>query len=220
MSPAETETVAVRLPNGGWVDHIVWGTPDTAAAIETLADLTGVRANLRMAPAKDYPTLSAALTLGGETFFEIYGPNPNFEGESTGMHALLSSLPAPRLLTWFARARSLAQAARVLEAAGERFVPMLDEWERTDNASFRNGYIDGHRADPSVPLLIEWNDRRDMDTALVGGLTLASLKITATNPFATRRLHRLLGVDVAVDEGESNSVSVVLDSPKGQVSLI
>ena len=36
----------VRLPNGGWVDHIVWGTPDTEAAVNSLGEQLGVTASI------------------------------------------------------------------------------------------------------------------------------------------------------------------------------
>lgn len=212
--------IAVQPPGGGWVDHVVWGVPDTDAAAEELADLTGVRARPASTPRDSgYPTYSNGIGLGGERFFEIYGPNPAFDGDAHPMHDLLRSLPGPRLLVWFARVASLPAAAEALAAAGRPFRPMLDEWERTDAASFRNGHLADHALDPSVPYLIEWRDRLDMDTRMAGGLELVSLTAQAVDPGRTTAVHHVLGIDVPVVVAPADGFAIRLASPRGEITL-
>lgn len=211
---------AVHVPGGGWVDHIVWGAPDTDAAAEELADLTGVRPRpASTARGTDYPTYSNGVSLGGERFFEIYGPNPVYDGEPHPMHELLRSLSGPRLLVWFARVADLVAAGAALEATGRMFRPMIDEWERTDAASFRNGHLADHALDPSVPYLIEWRDRLDMETRMASGLDLLGLTAVATDPGSTAAVHGILGIEVPIVAGEVDGFRIRLGTPRGVVEL-
>lgn len=61
----QDETIATQVPGGGWVDHVVWGTPDTKQAARTLSDQLGIAISVNMTPDNNYPTLSTALSLGG-----------------------------------------------------------------------------------------------------------------------------------------------------------
>ncbi len=221
MAYARTMTaLVVSPPGGGWVDHIVWGAPDTAAAAEALADRTGVQAQPASTPRdSSYPTSSRGLALGGERFLEVYGPNPDYDGGPHAMHDMLANLPEPRLLVWFARVADLAAAGAALAAAGTPLTPMLDEWARTDAASFRNGYLTDHLFDPSVPFLIQWRDRLDMDERMAGGLDLVDLTVVASDPDRTAAVHTTLGLTVPIEPGPADGFRITLDTPKGQVTL-
>lgn len=212
-------TVAMQLPDGGWVDHISWGVPDTAQGVEMLAELAGVKANIGMNPGPSYPTLSAAISLGNERFLEIYGPNPAYSGPPNWLNSLLRDLSKPRLLMWLVRSNSLAQASEVLASAGEQFQPMLDEWENTETAAFRNGFIAGENANPSIPYLIQWRERYGMDERLVSGLSLSKLWVKAKNPDRTRTLHKILGIEIPIEADTSNRFCIELDTPKGLITL-
>ena len=212
--------IAIEPPGGGWVDHIVWGVPDTEAGAERLADLTGIRAQAASTERPEsYPTYSNGISLGGERFFEIYGPNPNYDGPPHPMHDLLQGLNEPRLLVWFTRVADLPGAGKALAEAGLALQPMLDEWERTDAASFRNGHVRDHIFDPSVPFLIEWRNRLDMDDRMAGGFELVQLSVVASDPERTAAIHRVLGIDVPIEAGDSDEFYVRLNSPKGEVTL-
>ncbi|MEM7018308.1 MAG: VOC family protein [Pseudomonadota bacterium] len=214
-----SKSIATKLPNGGWVDHIVWGTPDTQQAVTELGERTGVTANLNMAPDENYPTLSAAINLGGETFLEIYGPNPGYSGPKEGLYAILSALQEPRLLAWFIRTNELTEAANTLKGSGETLQPMLDEWERTDLPAFRNGFVVGENFNPSIPYIIQWRDRYDMDERLQTGLRLADFKVYTADLSRTQALHAMLGISVDVEAGDHNGFTITLESPKGSIRL-
>lgn len=212
--------LVVSPPGGGWVDHIVWGAPDTEAAAELLAERTGVLARPASTPRDtSYPTSSRGLSLGGERFFEVYGPNPDYDGGPHAMHDMLAALTEPRLLVWFARVTDLAAAGTALAAAGAPLTPMLDEWERTDAASFRNGFLSDHVFDPSVPYLIQWRDRLDMDERMATGLDLVGLTVVAADPERTAAVHHALGIDVPIEPGPADGFHVTLATPNGEVLL-
>ncbi|MEM7271528.1 MAG: VOC family protein [Actinomycetota bacterium] len=213
---------ALPLTPGRYVDHIVWGAPDTDAAIETLEDLTGVRARIGSMPTHaDYPTRSASIGLGNGAFFEIYGPNPNYRGPENFFHALLTGLTEPRLLTWFVRVDDLPAVLDHLAERGHDGRLMIDQWERTEAASFRNAQITALALDPAAPRIIEWNDRQGMDAKLGAELTLRRLRI-ASDDAAVGRVHDALGLDAATDidlAPGATAFSVELQGPGGPVTI-
>ncbi|MEM7143191.1 MAG: VOC family protein [Actinomycetota bacterium] len=213
-------SVATPLADGGRVDHIFWGVPDTEAAVEMLALRTGVRANIGMRPEPSFPTLAAAISLGHERFFEIHGPNPEYDGPDHFLHGLLSSLREPRLLLWYARSTDLDRTAEQLEAAGERFEPWAaaaDEWDNADLSTYRAGCIAGENLNPSIPYLIEWRDRSELDTKLVTGMSLSRLWVTAKDPARTTAVHEMLGIDIPIESAVRDGFFVELDTPNGLV---
>ncbi|MEM9561938.1 MAG: VOC family protein [Actinomycetota bacterium] len=221
--PTTNESMrAVPLAAERFVDHIVWGTADTDAAIHTLHSLTGVQARIGSMPQHSrYPTRSAGVGLGDGAFFEIYGPNPNYQGPPSFFHDLLVGLDEPRLLTWFVRVNDLPAMLRGFRELGHEGTMMIDEWERTEAASFRNAQFPSHALDSAMPRLIEWNRRVGMDDHLAAEMTLQTLRVGSDDP-DVQDLHRMLGLHIATDirfEHRPQTLTVELDCPNGKVSL-
>lgn len=214
-------SIVTPLADGGWVDHIFWGVPNTEDAVEMLAERTGVRANIDMQPDRSFPTLAAAISLGYQRFFEIHGPNPEYEGADHHLHSLLSNLRKPRLLLWYVRSADLDQTSEQLELAGERFEPYADaadEWDNEDLSTYRTGCIRGENFNPSIPYLIEWRDRGGLEQ-LATGLALSRLWVKAKDPKRTATVHNKLGINIQIDADDRNGICVELDSPKGIVFI-
>ncbi|MEM9621120.1 MAG: VOC family protein [Pseudomonadota bacterium] len=214
-------SIATPLADGGWVDHIFWGVPDTQAAVEMLAERTGIRANIGMQPEPSFPTLAAAISLGHERFFEIHGPNPDYDGPEHFLHGLLSNLRKPRILLWYVRSPDLDRTSEQLGAGGEKFEPYAlaaEEWDNADLSTYRTGCVHGENFNPSIPYLIEWRDRNELGK-LVQGLTLSRLWVKAKDPQRTAAVHNLLGINIPIEADEQNRVCVELDSPKGRVLI-
>jgi len=210
---------ALEVPGGGPVDHVVLGVPDLDAGIEHLAERTGVRAR----PASAYTaassgTRSSGVRLGGERFLEIYGPNPGYDGPADPMHGVLTALPGPQLLTWMVRVADLDATARALADEGWP-VQRFQDIARTDAASYRNGHIASELFNPSVPFLIEWRDRLDMDERMPAGCELLELWVTSPDPDRTRAIHELLGISVRIEAGAEAAASLALRTPTGTVVL-
>ena len=214
-------TIASPLFDGGWVDHIFWGVPNTAEAVDALAERTGVRANIRMQPESSFPTLAAAISLGHERFFEIHGPNPDYNGPTHYLHSILSGLKKPRLLLWYVRSADLSRTREQLAAAGEALETNAtadDEWDNADFSTYRSGSIAGEGLNPSIPYLIEWRDRKDLGQ-LVSGLALSRFWVKAKDPERTAAVHKLLGIDVPIQRDDRNRICVELDSPRGRITI-
>ncbi|MEM7100683.1 MAG: VOC family protein [Pseudomonadota bacterium] len=214
-------SIATRLADGGWVDHIFWGVPDTKLAVEMLADRTGVSAHIGMQPDASFPTLAAAISLGHQRFFEIHGPNPEYNGPEHYMHSLLSSLRKPRLLLWYVRSDDLDRSSEQLKEMGERFEPWgsaAEEWNNADLSTYRAGCLEGENFNISIPYLIEWRDREDLEN-LVTGLALSRLWVKAKDPQHTAAVHQKLGIDVPIEAAEREGICVELETPKGVVLI-
>ncbi|MEM9514704.1 MAG: VOC family protein [Actinomycetota bacterium] len=213
--------IATPLADGGWVDHVFWGVPNTAEAVDQLADLTGVRANIGMEPEPSFPTLAAAISLGHERFFEIHGPNPDYSGPPHYLHSILSNLRRPRLLIWYVRSLDLAATSEQLAAAGERFEPhaaAADEWDNADLSTYAAGCIEGENLNISIPYLIEWRDRKDAGR-LVTGMSLSRLWVKSSDVDRTTTVHKLLGIEIPIEADSRNRICVELDTPRGLVTL-
>ncbi|MEO1055711.1 MAG: VOC family protein [Actinomycetota bacterium] len=221
--PGDAAPLTAELESGSHVDHIVWGVPDTDAALETLRELTGVQPSIgRMPTDESYPTRSASIGLGGGAFFEVYGPNPNFRGAPHGFRNLLTSLPEPRLLTWFARVIDVPAVGTALSRLGHTVVPMIDEWERTTAPSFRNAQFSDYMFEPAVPRLIEWRDRMGMDENLVPGATLDRIVVRSDQVDDVRALYEHLGLaddPTIVLEAGPPSIAAHLHTPTGPVEI-
>ncbi len=215
--------LTAALDGGSHVDHIVWGVPDTDAALETLHELTGVQPSVgRMPTDESYPTRSASIGLGGGAFFEVYGPNPNYRGAPHAFHTLLTSLTEPRLLTWFARVNDLPAVSTALGRLGHTVAPMMDQWARTTAPSFRNAQFSDYTFEPAVPRLIEWNDRMGMHDNLVPGATLDRIALHSDQLDDVRALHEHLGLvddPTIVLEAGSPGIAVHLHTPTGPVVI-
>ncbi|MEL6985033.1 MAG: VOC family protein [Actinomycetota bacterium] len=214
--------IASKLPGGGHVDHVVLGVPDTDQAADDLASSFGLRPSVSEIGGSDYPTRSGSLGLGGGSFFELYGPNPTYDGPPHVLRDLLVGLPEPRLLTFMVRVSDLPGAIERLSSHGHRVAPMLTEWERTNAPSFRNAQFTDHALDPAVPRLIEWNDRRGMDDRFVQGVTLARLTARTEDHDRVRDIHHLLGLDDAEEvrlEDGPPGLTAELETPNGLVSV-
>ncbi|MEM9516824.1 MAG: VOC family protein [Actinomycetota bacterium] len=215
--------LAAGLDGGSHVDHIVWGVPDTDDGLETLHELTGVQPSIGRMPTDElYPTRSASIGLGGGAFFEVYGPNPAYRGAPHTFHTLLTSLPAPRLLTWFARVIDLPAVTTELSRLGHTVAPMIDEWERTTAPSFRNAQFSDHMFEPAVPRLIEWHDRMGMDENLVQGARLDRIVVRSEQLDEVRSVHAHLGLvddPTIVLEAGAPAMAAHLDTASGPVVI-
>lgn len=102
-----------------------------------------------------------------------------------------------------------------LKANSIALTPMMDQWERTELPAFRNASIDGEFANPSVPKVIQWRNRYDMDAGLAAGVHLIDLGVSSKNLERTTRIHSALGIKVNLAASTSDALSVRLKGPTG-----
>jgi hypothetical protein len=203
------------------VDHLVYATPDLEASVEELAGRLGVRA----APGGRHPawgTRNALLALGERTYLEILGPDLGKPRHSAPRLWKVDELPAPRLLTWAARAEQLPDLARRARQAcielgevqgGRRRRPdgTLLSWTLTDPS--RLG------ADGILPFFIDWGDTPHPAGTAPRGLELRALRAEHPEASRVREELRVFGLELQVEAAPAPALVARLSTPLGEREL-
>lgn len=171
----------------------------------------------RPVPASQW-SLHAGIHLGGERFLEVIAPNPAYTGPPHPTATHLTTLSRPTVVFWFARVPDLARAEFVPQAHG-RPTTRISDVVRAEGPSYVNACITAHIGDPSVPMLIQWTDRRNVDDNLPTGCTLDDVTVVSPEPGALTDLYRVLGVQVPVTHGHKPALAVRLATPRGAVEI-
>ncbi|MCC6435691.1 MAG: VOC family protein [Acidimicrobiales bacterium] len=204
------------------IDHLVYATPDLDAAVEDLAERFGVRAS----PGGRHVgrgTRNALLGLGGRTYLEIIGPDPDQDMPAgTPLPFRIDLLGAPALV-WYAVATDrLAGLVEELRAAGfdpgdpidmQRARPdgVLLRWRLATHPDVPEGGV--------IPFLIDWLDSPHPSVDVPQGCRLVELRATHPTPDRLRPYLARTGDPVALDAGPQPGLMARLDTPKGPITL-
>lgn len=168
-----------------------------------------------------------ALSVGGERrqhYLEVVGPDPDRAGAAPVTAFGIDRLTEPRMVTFAARAdgESIERVVERSRAGGydpgdpramSRATPggeML-EWRLT---RAMEGPVE-----PLKPFLIDWGPTPHPGLGALPVLDLVAVRGEHPDPRAARRTLALLGVELEVDKGPEQRLVVVLDTPRGQVTL-
>ncbi|MFI7499723.1 VOC family protein [Streptomyces sp. NPDC049687] len=207
-------TVPARL------DHIVLATPDLAATVGEFARRTGV------VPAPGgvhlgHGTRNHLVGLGGRSYLEILGPDPE-QPEPGGPRPFgVDGLDAPRTLTWAISPPDLDAAVAAARARGYDTGDVRDmSRRRPDGGLLRWRLTDGGSPHPSglVPFLIDWGSTPHPSASGLPVTPLLELTATAPDPDEIRSLLALLGTGLALSEGPA-AFSFTVDTPNGPVTF-
>ena len=203
------------------IDHLVYATPDLNLGVHEIERLLGVRP----APGGRHPgwgTGNALLSLGGQQYLEVLGPDPDqhdFEG-----HRLfdVDNLSQSCLLTWAAKSKNLESLVKKVRKAsldlgevheGSRKLPDGTKlsWRLTD--PYKIDY-DGLR-----PFFIDWGAAPHPADAAPSGCVLTGLY--GEHPQADRVQASLAAFDVELEIKQSSRPGLVatIRSPMGDVEL-
>jgi hypothetical protein len=181
------------------IDHLVYGAPNLAAAVNDLAVRFGVRAEAG-GQHVGLGTHNALLTLGPRTYLEVIAPDPRQPSPPHPRPFGLDALSVPRLVGWGVGCDDLDDAIDGSRSSGydpgdaiemTRTAPdgTVARWRLTLNA------IGGG----PVPFLISWGDSRHPAASGPRGLTLEALEIEHPDPPSLiDTLHALGAPDVIV----------------------
>jgi hypothetical protein len=203
------------------VDHLVFATPDLALGIDTAEKLFGVRAT----PGGQHPgegTRNALIALGPTSYFEIIGPDPEQPAPARGRRFGIDEIKAPRLTTWVAKGKTLAQFAADAKAHGVDLGAVIPgSRKRPDGVVLSWTYTDPRvvLADRLVPYLIDWGTSPHPSATAAKGVTLLSLRAEHPDADRVQAMLTQLGLALAVTRGPKPSLIATFDSPKGRVEL-
>ncbi|MBE1530799.1 VOC family protein [Actinomadura algeriensis] len=190
------------------LDHLVYAAPDLAAAVERVAERTGVR------PAEGGPhvglgTRNHLLGLGGRSYLEIVGPDPDQPEPAAPRPFGVDDLAAPALVGWAVATADIDAAVTRARDAG---VELDDAREMSRRRP--DGTLLTWRLTPPLPgvrpFLIDWGTA-DHPADALPVVPLRSFVIAHPAPAALRAELAALGVAPDVRRGERAGLTARLD---------
>jgi len=180
------------------IDHLICGAPDLDTAVDALERRLGVRAAAG-GQHTGVGTRNALLALGGRTYLELIGPDPDQPPPVVARPFGVDDLTAPRLVGWAVACDDIDAAIARSRARGydpgdavemARVTPRGTtlRWRLTLNA----------RGGGPVPFLIAWGDTEHPARAAPRGLHLEGLEIEHPQPASLERTLRALDVEQTV----------------------
>ena len=202
------------------LDHLVLATPELAATVADFARRTGVT------PAPGgahvgFGTRNHLVSLGGSSYLEIVGPDPEQSGPEGPRPFDVDRLASARTVTWAISPPDLDAA--VVEARTRGYDPgpvRPMSRRRPDGTLLEWRLTDGDTAHPSglVPFLIDWGASVHPTATGLPVTPLLSLSATAPDPDEIRPLLAAVGAELVVTEGPVG-LSFTVDTPRGPVTF-
>jgi hypothetical protein len=206
------------------IDHLVFASNDLPSASATVVTLLGVAPT----PGGHHVgkgTYNELLSLGGATYLEVIGPDPQQAAPDGPRPFGIDGLAGPALVAWCVRPRRpLAQIVEQARTAGielgdvsamsrRRPDGVLLEWELTLP----------QLAGPfglALPFMIDWGESAHPTDSLPAAVDLVELTVAHPRSDALRAALDIIGVgtSVTVEEG-TMALRATITSPRGEISL-
>ena len=204
------------------LDHLVYVTPSLDATIERIEELFGVRAAIG-GHHKAWRTRNALLSLGERMYLEIMGPDESHPAANQPRPFGMDEMSTPRLATWVARSSDIQKVIGIARRdsldlgalqEGSRQKPdgSILRWTMTDLTKAREGGI--------IPYFTDWADSLHPAESSPKGCTLLMMKVAHPEANRIRRILINLGIDVAVEAGPQPAIEAIIETPKGQYTLV
>jgi len=207
--------------DGPAIDHVVYAVPDLATGAAEAAEALGVAPTTGGShPGRG--TANVLVSLGGRTYLEIFGPDPE-QTDQVEAQARLTGLERPEVLTFAVAASDLAGIKAKAQAAGletseiepgSRRTPSGDllEWRALMTASEDYAGL--------VPFFIDWGESAHPGTTSAEGATLKHVHVLHPEPQGLQEIYAALGVEVSVHYGNRPTILVEIEGTKGEVFLL
>ncbi|WP_369274153.1 VOC family protein [Streptomyces sp. R11] len=185
------------------LDHLVLATPDLSATVADFARRTGVTP----APGGVHVGLGTRnylVSLGGTSYLEIIGPDPEQSAPGGPRPFEVDGLTAPRTVTWAISPPDLDAAIAAARGRGYDPGPAQSmSRRRPDGTLLEWRLTDGDDAHPSglVPFLIDWSATVHPTASDLPTTPLLSLSASAPEPDEIRPLLAALGTDLDLRAG-------------------
>ncbi|MEO3801132.1 VOC family protein [Nonomuraea sp. B1E8] len=203
------------------LDHLVYATPDLESTAAELERLLGVR------PAAGgrhpgFGTHNRLLGLGGTSYLEIIGPDPEQEAPAAPRPFGIDGLQAAALVGWAVAVEDIDAVTARARARGYDPGDPLDMSRRTPSGDLLNWRLTpperaGH--DGLVPFLIEWGDTPHPAGQGLPAVELVSLAGGHQDAPAVRAALAAVGARLDVDEQTHPVLTAVLSGGSGLVTL-
>ena len=203
------------------IDHLVYATPTLDATVEHLRQKWGVD----LVPGGPHPgrgTRNWLAGLGGSTYLEVIGPDPEQPTPSRPRQFGIDELTDARLTSWCVRPnRPLVDVVNDVVSAGadlgtvfamsrRRPDGVLLEWELTA--------ANPATSDAVVPFCIDWLASEHPTVSLSTNTQLVNLTLAHPDPERLRAVLVAVGLALEVSHGEPSLIAT-LSTPNGVLTL-
>ncbi|ALO97001.1 hypothetical protein SHL15_5949 [Streptomyces hygroscopicus subsp. limoneus] len=202
------------------LDHLVLATPDLGATVTAFARRTGVTP----APGGVHVGLGTRnhlVGLGGRSYLEILGPDPE-QPEPSGPRPFgVDRLAGPTVLTWAVSPPDLDAAIAGARARGHDPGPVRPMSRRTpDGTLLRWRLTDAGPGETGglVPFLIDWGDSPHPAGSGLPVTPLLAVSASAPGPERVRGPLAALGTSLPLTTGPF-ALSFTVDTPNGPVAF-
>jgi hypothetical protein len=209
------------MSDGGALDHLVYATPDLGATVRELADRLGVTAS----PGGQHlgrGTRNCLLSLGGGSYLEIIGPDPDQPGHSGPMPFGIEGLARPCLVAWALRVTDIEARAARARAAGHDPGPVEGMERRLPDGGVLSWKLTLGRSAPPpalVPFLIHWETSPHPSETAASGVRLDGFHCETPEPDTVRVSLAGLGATLRIEIAERPRLVATLVGPGGTATL-
>jgi hypothetical protein len=207
------------------IDHLVYASTDLRSASDAVAGLVGV------VPAPggrhiDRGTHNELLSLGGSTYLEIIGPDPEQPAPDGPRPFGIDDLVMPALVAWCVRPRRpLEHVLADAHAAGFDFGSLAQmSRRRPDGVLLEWQLTFPQLAGPfgcALPFLIDWGGSAHPTESLPPAVQLVGFEVQHPHTERLRAALDIIGVTTDCDlrTGPHPALIARLRTPRGEVSL-
>lgn len=203
------------------LDHIVYATADVAGAADRLGELFGVRAELG-GRHLGLGTYNQLLGLGGGTYLEIIGPDPDQSPTDRPMPFGLGEGRPDRVAGFAVGVSGLAAVVESARAKGYDPGEVREMQRATPDGEVLRWQLATRFDQPFdgvVPFLIDWLDTPHPSTMAPQGCRLVELRLAHPDVAGVQAAHRALGLSLAVSGGPKATLTALIATPSGEVEL-
>lgn len=202
-------------------DHLVFAGPDLEIGIAYFEKLLGVLA-VRGGSHPGLGTRNAYIGLGPSSYLEIIAPDPE-QPRFNGVRPFnIDRLCDIQLITWVARQNNLLEFVDKASRQGIDLGVVVPVSRLTPDGEALNWtltFTPTMELYRLIPFFIDWGTTPHPSKNCPAGVFIKSLVLTDPRADDLRRKLEDLGLSVAVIKGASSSISVVIDSPNGEIEL-
>ena len=204
------------------IDHLVLAGPDLDGLVAWFAGVSGI------APAPGgahvgLGTRNALVGLGGSTYLELIGPDPDQPEPDVPRPFGIDGLEEPRLVTWCLRPTvPLEEAVEVTRRHGWDPGTIAAMSRRRPDGELLRWRLTLRPMSPdvaAVPFFIDWLDSEHPTASLPVSVALTSLTVSHPDPDRLGSLLAALGAAGVDVTGGSPSLVAALTTPNGPVDL-
>lgn len=203
------------------IDHIVWAVPDLTEGINQIKEMTGI-APVYGGRHLQFGTHNALMRLGNRCYFEVIAPDPANREVAPPRWMGVDLISSGQITRWALASDNLMLHANHLQSLNKDLSMITEGRRQTASGELLRWQLTVPQAKPvcePIPFLIDWQDSIHPSDNLPDSGRLVSFKVTTSDPGELTRLLMLLGNETEVIAGSKTKLELVMDTPKGLVTI-